>query len=103
MYSFLLLITTHPDIQQKAFEEILNVVGTSRLPTLDDQPSLPYLGAILRELHRRVLTLSSFKWWYFDYTHITQIQPHSTNITEKSDQGGCVQWNKDPRGYLGHV
>lgn len=51
---------THPDAQKKAFEEIVNVVGTSRLPTLADQPNLPYLGAFMREVNRYALLLGLF-------------------------------------------
>lgn len=28
----------HPDVQDKMFAEIKSVVGTGRLPTLDDRP-----------------------------------------------------------------
>lgn len=33
---------THPDVLAKAQQEIDEVVGSDRLPTLDDRPFLPY-------------------------------------------------------------
>lgn len=57
--NFLILITTHPEAQRKAFQEILDVVGTSRLPSLADQPDLPYLHAMMREVHRFVRNSTS--------------------------------------------
>ncbi len=47
-----LALTLYPDIQRKAREEILQVVGTNRIPNLQDRPSLPYLDAIFREIIR---------------------------------------------------
>ncbi len=45
-------MTLHPDVQEKAYREILKVVGSERLPVLADAPSLTYVGAIIKELHR---------------------------------------------------
>lgn len=50
--SFLLLMTVHRDIQDKAHDEIMRVVGGSRLPMLKDQSSLPYVNSIMKEIHR---------------------------------------------------
>ncbi|KIL54000.1 hypothetical protein M378DRAFT_93279, partial [Amanita muscaria Koide BX008] len=36
----------------KAQEEIDNVVGSYRLPSYEDRPSLPYVEALYREVHR---------------------------------------------------
>ena len=41
-----------PDVQEKAHSFIEQVVGTKRLPTFEDRPSLPYIDAILRECLR---------------------------------------------------
>uniref|UniRef100_A0A8H7XVA8 Cytochrome P450 n=1 Tax=Psilocybe cubensis TaxID=181762 RepID=A0A8H7XVA8_PSICU len=52
-YAFVYLMTIHPDIQQRARDEIENVIGaTHRLPTLVDRKSLPYVEAIYREVLR---------------------------------------------------
>jgi cytochrome P450 len=42
----------HPDIQEKAYAEIARVIGENRLPTLDDTGNLPYVDALIKELHR---------------------------------------------------
>ena len=43
---------THPEVQRKAQEELRQVVGTDRLPTLNDRNRLPYIEAVLKELLR---------------------------------------------------
>lgn len=50
--SFVLAMTLHPEVARKAQAEIDQVVGTSRLPELDDKDSLPYLECIIKELYR---------------------------------------------------
>jgi len=42
----------HPEIQRKAQEEINRVVGTDRLPNIEDQPNLPYVTALVKETLR---------------------------------------------------
>lgn len=39
-------------VQKRAQEDIDKVVGSDRLPSLADRPSLPYLDAMLREILR---------------------------------------------------
>ena len=46
-------MTLHPEVQRKAQAEIDMVIGNDRFPTLDDQPSLPYLDALVKEVFRR--------------------------------------------------
>jgi cytochrome P450 len=41
-----------PDVQKKAQEEFDRVVGTDRVATYDDEPSLPYIQAVCREVLR---------------------------------------------------
>ncbi|KAF8908532.1 cytochrome P450 [Gymnopilus junonius] len=50
--TFFYAMTIHPEIQRKAQSEIDRVVGTGRLPNLEDRPSLPYIDAIYREVLR---------------------------------------------------
>ncbi|KAF7789960.1 hypothetical protein EIP86_000908 [Pleurotus ostreatoroseus] len=47
--TFISAILLHPDVQRKAHAELDRVLGQDRLPTLEDQPKLPYVTAILRE------------------------------------------------------
>ncbi|PBL03980.1 cytochrome P450 [Armillaria gallica] len=49
---FVLAMVLHPKVFKKAQSEIDTVIGTSRLPSFDDMASLPYLDAVIRELHR---------------------------------------------------
>lgn len=39
----------HPNVLQKAQAELDRVIGQDRLPTLEDQPQLPYITSIFRE------------------------------------------------------
>ncbi|KAI9448530.1 cytochrome P450 [Lactarius indigo] len=50
--TFFLAMTLYPEIQRKAQEELDAVVGTHRLPTIDDRDKLPYLNALLKEVLR---------------------------------------------------
>jgi len=49
---FILAMVLHPEVQARAQAEIDEVVGTDRLPDLDDRDSLPYIEAIYRETLR---------------------------------------------------
>ncbi|KAG9101404.1 cytochrome P450 1B1 [Ceratobasidium sp. 370] len=49
IYAAMLLF---PDVQAKAQQEIDTVIGTSRLPTIDDQAFLPYVGRLVQEVLR---------------------------------------------------
>lgn len=42
----------YPEVQTKAQTELDSVIGKGRLPTLDDEESLPYLTAIMKEILR---------------------------------------------------
>ncbi|KAH9053172.1 cytochrome P450 [Lactarius vividus] len=45
-------VVTYPDITTRIQEELNNVVGRDRLPTFDDEGSLPYLVAFIKEVTR---------------------------------------------------
>ncbi|KAK0200113.1 cytochrome P450 [Desarmillaria ectypa] len=49
---FILAMILHPEVLEKARQEIDSVVGTERLPTFADRASLPYVDAILKETWR---------------------------------------------------
>ena len=42
----------HPEIQQRAQNEIDQLLGGERLPVLSDQDDLPYISAIIKEVYR---------------------------------------------------
>ncbi|KAI0712881.1 cytochrome P450 monooxygenase [Fomitopsis betulina] len=48
----LLAMVQHPESFEKAQKEMVDVVGDGRLPSFDDQASLPYLACIIREVYR---------------------------------------------------
>lgn len=50
--SFLLTLVEYPDEQEKIYQEILDVVGEERLPTLEDKSKLPYTNAFIYEVTR---------------------------------------------------
>ena len=51
--AFFLAMALYPEVQKKAQQELDAVVGTEgRLPDFSDQPSLPYITAIVKELLR---------------------------------------------------
>ncbi|KAJ7642934.1 cytochrome P450 [Mycena rosella] len=50
--SFFLALSSYTDVQKRAQEELDRIVGRDRLPSLEDRPNLPYLEAIVQEIHR---------------------------------------------------
>lgn len=42
----------HPETLQKAQAELDRVVGTERMPRIDDRAGLPYVDAVIRETLR---------------------------------------------------
>ena len=46
-------VLAYPDIAMRIQEELDSVVGRDRLPTFDDEQSLPYLVAFIKEVTRR--------------------------------------------------
>ncbi|KAL8952254.1 MAG: hypothetical protein Q9222_001818 [Ikaeria aurantiellina] len=52
LQSVILAFLIFPEVVQKAQEEINRVVGTDRLPTFEDQKSLPYVDGIVKESWR---------------------------------------------------
>ncbi|KIP04732.1 hypothetical protein PHLGIDRAFT_75427 [Phlebiopsis gigantea 11061_1 CR5-6] len=49
---FLLAMLLHPESMRRARQEIDTVVGRSRLPTFADEPNLPYISAMVKEVFR---------------------------------------------------
>lgn len=50
--SSILYIAAHPEVQERANEEISRVVGDARSPTFDDEEALPYIRAMGKEILR---------------------------------------------------
>jgi len=50
--TFFLAMTLHPEVQKAAQEEIDRVIGSDRLPTSADKDNLPYIQAVVKEVHR---------------------------------------------------
>ena len=50
--TFFLAMLKFPEAQTKAQEEIDRVIGTDRLPTFEDEPKLPYVAAMVKEVFR---------------------------------------------------
>ena len=53
----------YPDIQRKAQNEVDRVVGRDRLPDFSDEPSLPYVTALVKEVLRSVFSSKVFSDW----------------------------------------
>lgn len=50
--SCMLYLAAYPEVQAKAHAEISRVIGDERSPTFDDEDSLPYVRAIIKEILR---------------------------------------------------
>ncbi|GJE90537.1 cytochrome P450 [Phanerochaete sordida] len=50
--NIVLLLTLHPEVQERAYSELVAAIGSDRLPTLEDQMSLPYVDLIIQECQR---------------------------------------------------
>ena len=49
---FMKAVVEYPEFVRSAQEEIDQVVGPDRLPSYEDRPQLPYVAAVIEELHR---------------------------------------------------
>jgi cytochrome P450 len=52
LVGFVQAMLVFPEVQEKAQEELDKVIGSSRLPTIDDMESLPYIRACVKETIR---------------------------------------------------
>ncbi|KAF8160344.1 cytochrome P450 [Mycena galopus ATCC 62051] len=66
--AFFLYMAVFPEIQIKAQAELDRIVGADRLPTMEDEAQLPYIQALIKELHR--------------FNPIVPLIPHSGNQDE---------------------
>jgi cytochrome P450 len=49
MMNLMHVLTCFPEVQEKAYAELLKVVGVDRLPEASDEVDLPYLRAVVKE------------------------------------------------------
>lgn len=49
---FILAMLMNPEVQTKAHSELKKVLGPGDLPNFDDEPALPFITAIVREVVR---------------------------------------------------
>ncbi|KAK1752717.1 O-methylsterigmatocystin oxidoreductase [Echria macrotheca] len=49
LYAFVQAMLLYPEVQRKAQEEIDRVIGSDRLPTMEDEPNLQYIRSIVKE------------------------------------------------------
>lgn len=54
--SCILALLEHPEVLKKAHEEIDRVLKPGHLPDFDDEPSLPYVTAVVKESMRWSVT-----------------------------------------------
>jgi hypothetical protein len=57
IYSLFLVLVLFPQAQKRAQAELDVVIGRDRLPTFDDEPRLPYIEALCKELMRWQMVL----------------------------------------------
>ncbi|KAL9560682.1 hypothetical protein ACKAV7_015173 [Fusarium commune] len=48
----ILALATHPEVVEKAHQELDRIIGQDRFPTWADEPNLPYIRAIIKETQR---------------------------------------------------
>ncbi|KAK5937706.1 hypothetical protein PMZ80_009835 [Knufia obscura] len=52
LYAFVQAMLLYPEVQREAQAEIDKVIGQDRLPTMDDEPNLPYIRGCVKETLR---------------------------------------------------
>jgi cytochrome P450 len=50
--TFILCMVLHPGVYDKVKSELDEVIGTGRLPTMEDKANLPYLDCVIKEVYR---------------------------------------------------
>jgi len=91
--TFFLAMSLFPDVQRQAQEEIDRVIGGSRLPTLADRGQLPYISALLDEVHRWIPVVSlglSFKVNPHMRASIVAIQGWPTDQRKPTPTAGII-------------
>ncbi|EIW53604.1 CyP450 monooxygenase [Trametes versicolor FP-101664 SS1] len=94
--SFLLAMASYPEVQKKAQAELDDVVGAHRLPDFEDEESLPYISAILKECvrWRVVLPLGLIHRSLEDDVYRGYFIPKGTHVVPNA-----WAYTRDPRHY----
>ncbi|KAI0357867.1 cytochrome P450 [Trametes cingulata] len=94
--TFFLAMVCHPEVQKKAQAELDAVVGPHRLPDFDDQDSLPYVAAIIKECVRwgAVVPLGLVHRSLEDDEYRGYLIPGGTNVVPNA-----WAYTRDPRHY----
>lgn len=76
-------LAANPHVQQEANRELSAVIGDHRSPTFDDEPSLPYIRAIVKEILRirPVTNIGSPHYTTGDVIYKNFFIPKSTVVT----------------------
>ncbi|KAL7757138.1 hypothetical protein ACKLNR_011665 [Fusarium oxysporum f. sp. zingiberi] len=75
-------LMANPRVQDRAFEELSTVIGSDRLPTFEDEASLPYIRSIAKEVLRMrpIVTAAVPHYNYTDVFYKDFIIPRGSNI-----------------------
>ncbi|GMT23017.1 hypothetical protein PFISCL1PPCAC_14314, partial [Pristionchus fissidentatus] len=78
----MLLLAANPDKQDKLREEVLRVVGRSRLPSMADKKEMPYTTAVVHEVQRRanILMINVLRKTVTDTEVMGHKIPANTNV-----------------------
>ncbi|KAH7326924.1 cytochrome P450 [Rhizoctonia solani] len=86
---FVLAMLLFPDVQRKTQEEIDQVIGSHRLPEIEDLGSLPYLGNLVQEVLRGYFIPKGAvvigNAWAMSRGETTYVQPEEFNPDRFSD------------------
>ncbi|XP_056378281.1 cytochrome P450 2D15-like isoform X1 [Hyla sarda] len=102
----LLMMLLHPHIQKKVHEEIDRVIVSDRLPSVEDQPNMPYTTAVIHEVQRfgNILPMALLHMTYrntniqgYDIPKGTTIIPNLTSVLKDKNI-----WKKPHQFYPEH-
>ncbi|XP_077126907.1 cytochrome P450 2D15-like [Ranitomeya variabilis] len=100
------MMLLHPHIQKKVHEEIDRVIGSDRVPTIEDQSKMPYTSAVIHEVQRygNILPIALLHMTYrntniqgFDIPKGTTIIPNLTSVLKDK-----TIWKKPYQFYPEH-
>ncbi len=97
---FILAMLMNPDVQAKAYSELEKVLGPGDLPRFSDEPSLPYITAIVREVlrHNPVTPLGAYQGHIprLVYTETPHRSQRSTIYSPKMTSTKDISFPKGP-------